>query len=93
MRAHTTVNHGRSQYVRDQGFSHSNTAENFFSIFKRGVIGTYHQMSEAHLGRYCKEFDLRYNTRELTDGERAAVIVKGMEGKRLTYRRIDKLAA
>ena len=93
MRAHTSVNHGRSEYVKHQGHSHSNTAENFFSIFKRGVIGTYHHMSEAHLGRYCKEFDLRYNTRELTDGERAAVIVKGMEGKRLTYRRADKLAA
>lgn len=52
-----------------------------------------HRMSEAHLGRYCKEFDLRYNTRELTDGERADVIVKGMEGKRLTYRRTDKIAA
>ncbi len=93
MRAHTSVNHGQHQYVRHAGLSHSNTAENFFSIFKRGVIGTYHHMSEAHLGRYCKEFDLRYNTRELTDGERAAVIVKGMEGKRLTYRRTDKLAA
>lgn len=50
-------------------------------------------MSEAHAGRYCKEFDLRYNNRELTASERAAVIVKGMEGKRLTYRRIVKLAA
>jgi transposase-like protein len=93
MRAHTVVNHSKHQYVRHQGLSHSNTAENFFSIFKRGVIGTYHHMSEAHLGRYCKEFDLRYNTREMTDSERADVIVKGMEGKRLTYRRIDKLAA
>ena len=52
------------------------------------MIGTYHHMSEAHLGRYCHEFDLRYNTREMTDGERAALIVKGMEGKRLTYRPI-----
>jgi hypothetical protein len=57
------------------------------------VIGTYHHMSEAHLGRYCREFDLRYNTRAMNDGERAAVILKGMEGKRLTYRRTDKLAA
>ena len=50
-------------------------------------------MSEAHLGRYCREFDLRYNTRELTDGERAALIIKGGIGRRLTYRRIDALAA
>ena len=91
--AHYSVNHSAKQFTKIGSYGHSNTAENFFSIFKRGVIGTYHHMSEAHLGRYCKEFDLRYNTRELTDGERAAVIVKGMEGKRLTYRRIDKLAA
>ncbi len=75
------------------GGVHSNTAENFFSIFKRGVIGTYHHLSEAHLHRYCREFDLRYNTRNVSDGERAAVILKGMEGRRLTYRRIGQLAA
>ena len=90
---HSSVNHSASEYVTTGGFKHSNTVENFFSIFKRGVIGTYHHMSEAHLRRYCAEFDLRYNTREMTDGERAAIIVKGMEGKRLTYRRIDRLAA
>lgn len=50
-------------------------------------------MSEVHLGRYCREFDLRYNTRTMSDGDRANVILKGMEGKRLTYRRVDKLAA
>ena len=90
---HSSVNHSAGEYVTLGGFKHSNTVENFFSIFKRGVIGTYHHMSEAHLGRYCAEFDLRYNTREMTDGERAAVIVKGMEGKRLTYRRTGLLAA
>ena len=90
---HSTVVHSANEYVRMGGFTHSNTAENFFSIFKRGVIGTYHHMSEAHLGRYCREFDLRYNTRTMTDGERASVILKGMEGKRLTYRRVDRLAA
>jgi transposase-like protein len=84
---HSTVNHSASEYVRTGGFKHSNTVENFFSIFKRGVIGTYHHMSEAHLGRYCREFDFRYNTRTMTDGERAAIALKGIEGKRLTYRR------
>ena len=82
-----------SEYVTHGGFKHTNTVENFFSIFKRGVIGTYHHMSEAHLGRYCAEFDLRYNTRAMTDGERAALILKGGEGQRLTYRRTDQLAA
>ncbi len=91
--AHSTVNHSTGQYVTHGGLKHTNTVEGFFSIFKRGVIGTYHHMSEAHLGRYCAEFDLRYNTREMTDGERAAVILKGGEGRRLTYRRTDKLAA
>ena len=50
-------------------------------------------MSEAHLGRTCAEFDLRYNNRGMNDGERAAEIIKGGYGRRLTYRRIDRLAA
>ena len=87
------MNHSAKEYVTTGGFKHSNTAENFFSIFKRGVIGTYHHMSEAHLGRYCAEFDCRYNSRDMTDGERAALILAGTEGKRLTYRRTDKIAA
>jgi len=90
---HSTVNHSAKEYVKTGGFKHSNTAENFFSIFKRGVIGTYHHMSEAHLGRYCKEFDFRYNTRSMTDGERAALAVKGAAGKRLMYQQPRALAA
>jgi hypothetical protein len=90
---HSAVNHSIGEYVSMGGFKHSNTAENFFSIFKRDVIGTYHHMSEAHLGRYTTEFDFRYNTRDLTDGERATVALKGGVGKRLTYRRPDRLAA
>ncbi len=86
---HSTVNHSASEYVTTGGFKHTNTAENFFSIFKRGVIGTYHHMSEAHLSRYCAEFDFRYNTRSDSDAERAAGILKAAEGKRLTYRRTD----
>jgi transposase-like protein len=90
---HSAVNHSAKQYVTTGGFKHSNTVENFFSIFKRGIIGTYHHMSEAHLGRYCREFDFRYNTRTMTDGERAALALKGAVGRRLTYRRIDRIAA
>lgn len=93
MRAHTSVNHGKKQFVRHQGQSHSNTAENFFSIFKRGVIGTYHHMSEAHLARYTAEFDFRYNTRLMSDGERADASLARIGGKRLTYRRTDAIAA
>ena len=92
-RAHHTVNHSAKQYTALGGFKHSNTAENFFSIFKRGVIGTYHHMSEAHLARYTGEFDFRYNTRTMTDGERAQISLKAIEGKRLTYRRTNNIAA
>lgn len=90
---HSAVSHGAGEYARANGFVHSNTVENFFSIFKRGVIGTYHSLSAAHLHRYTAEFDCRYNTRDMNDGERAAVILKGGEGRRLTYRRVDRLAA
>ena len=90
---HSAVNHSASEYVTTGGFKHSNTVENFFSIFKRGVIGTYHHLSEAHLGRYTAEFDFRYNTRKLNDHERADLALQGIAGKRLTYRRTDKLAA
>lgn len=90
---HSVVNHSAKQYVTHGGFKHSNTAENFFSIFKRGVIGTYHHMSEAHLGRYTGEFDFRYNTRLMSDAERADIALRGISGKRLTYRRTDRLAA
>ena len=90
---HGTVNHSASQYVTTGGWKHSNTAENFFSIFKRGVIGTYHHISEAHLGRYCAEFDFRYNTRTMSDAERTAEAIKGARGKRLMYRQPSSLAA
>jgi transposase-like protein len=72
---------------------HSNTAENFFSILKRGVIGTYHHWSEAHLHRYLAEFDFRYSTKDISDRERADQNLAGIAGKRLTYRRIGALAA
>ena len=90
---HSSVNHSVSEYVTTGGFKHSNTVENFFSIFKRGVIGTYHHMSEAHLARYCREFDFRYNTRKLTDSERTIEAIKGARGKRLMYRQPSSLAA
>lgn len=90
---HSVVNHSAKEYVTTGGFKHSNTAENFFSIFKRGVVGTYHHMSEAHLARYTGEFDFRYNTRTMTDAERSAVALSRIGGKRLTYRRTDAIAA
>ena len=89
--SHGRVLHLGGQYAK--GNAHSNTAENFFSIFKRGIVGTYHHLSEAHLHRYTVEFDFRYNTRNNNDFERSELCLKGIAGKRLTYRRIGSLAA
>lgn len=89
---HGTVNHSIEEYVRHGGFMHTNTAENYFSIFKRGITGVYHHVSQKHLKRYLGEFDFRYNERAglgVSDTERADVALKGIEGKRLTYRRTD----
>lgn len=88
--SHSTVNHSANEYARMVGFIHVNTAENFFSILKRGITGAYHHVSEAHLHRYLGEFDYRYNTRHLRDFERLEASVPGIVGKRLTYRRPDE---
>jgi transposase-like protein len=80
--SHLTVDHN-FEYVR--GDAHTNTAENFFSILKRGVNGTYHHVSEAHLPRYLAEFDFRYNARHVSDAERTRMALAGVVGKRLTY--------
>ena len=89
---HGVVAHSRGEYVRSTYF-HTNTIEGFFSLLKRGIIGVYHHVSEAHLHRYTTEFDFRYNTRKLNDFERAEVALKGIAGKRLTYRRSNLVAA
>jgi transposase-like protein len=88
--SHGTVNHSANEYARLSGFIHVNTAENFFSILKRGITGAYHHVSEAHLHRYLGEFDYRYNTRDMRDFERFAASIPGIVGKRLTYRRPDQ---
>jgi len=84
---HETVKHREDEYVRDD--AHTNTAEGFFSIFKRGMHGVYQHCSEKHLHRYLAEFDFRYSNRNklgVDDGERVSRMAKGIIGKRLTYR-------
>jgi hypothetical protein len=84
---HGTVNHS-ANHARLGGFVHVNSAENFFSIFKRGIIGTFHHISEQHLDRYLAEFDFRYNYRSnlgIEDAERSEKAIKGAAGKRLFY--------
>lgn len=83
---HTTVNHSANEYVRLGGFAHVNTAEARFSLMKRAVFGTHHSVSEAHLSRYLNEWDFKWNTRKISDGERTTAALQGIEGKRLTYR-------
>jgi transposase-like protein len=85
--SHKTVVHSIGEYVR--GDAHTNTIEGYFSIFKRGIYGTYHHVSQTHLKRYLCEFDFRYNERialGVTDTERATKAIRGAAGKRLTYR-------
>lgn len=86
--AHETVKHSAGEYVR--GTVHTNTVENVFSVFKRGMKGVYHHCGEAHLHRYLAEFGFRYNNRSalgVEDAERTANAITGASGKRLTYRR------
>ncbi|MGE4064996.1 MAG: IS1595 family transposase [Rhodospirillaceae bacterium] len=85
--AHSVVSHEQEEYVR--GDAYTNTCENFFSVFKRGMTGVYHHCKERHLHRYMAEFDFRYNNRTalgVNDTERTTAALLGAVGKRLTYR-------
>jgi len=91
--SHETVNHSIAEYAR--GIVHTNTIEGFFSIFKRGMRGVYQHCSEAHLFRYLAEFDFRYSNREAIgcdDKARHLEAIRGIEGKRLTYKGTYKAA-
>jgi transposase-like protein len=89
---HSTVNHSANEYVRLGGFARINTAECRFSLMKRAVFGTHHSISEARLHRYLVEWDFKFNNRKASDDVRAVKALKGIEGKRLTYRRTDNTA-
>jgi transposase-like protein len=88
--AHEKVKHAAGEYAR--GDVTTNTVESYFSIFKRGMRGTYQHCGEKHLHRYLAEFDFRHNSRSalgVDDVMRAELLAKGIVGKRLTYRRPD----
>jgi transposase-like protein len=85
--SHGHVNHSAKEYVR--GTDYTNTVENFFSVFKRGMRGIYQHCGSQHLQRYLTEFDFRYNNRAakgIEDAERAQILLSGIGGKRLTYK-------
>jgi ISXO2-like transposase domain len=89
--SHDRIDHTRDEYVSYEGerVITTNTVENYYSIFKRGMKGVYQHCAEKHLHRYLSEFDFRYSNRsalDVEDQERAALAVKGAAGKRLTYR-------
>ncbi len=80
-----SVNHQKGEYVRDE--VHSNTVESYFAVLKRGIVGTYHHVSEQHLNRYLAEFSFRHSNRAklgIEDEERATKALRGIVGKRLT---------
>jgi len=85
---HHFVTHRRRQYVRinEAGFRiHTNTAESFFALIKRGFIGVYHKMSVKHLHRYCAEYGFRWNHRKISDSARTEAALMQIGGKRLMY--------
>jgi len=91
---HQHVDHSKDEYAR--GDVTTNTVEGYFSIFKRGMKGVYQHCGKQHLHRYMAEFDFRCTHRaakEIDDTTRANLILKGAEGKRLTYRRTDSIVA
>ncbi|MGH7952078.1 MAG: IS1595 family transposase [Limisphaerales bacterium] len=86
---HDCVNHGKFEYARhnpDGTVSHVNTCESWFSLFKRGVFGSWHCISREHLPKYANEFEFRWNTRKVSDGQRMVNFVPMIDGKRLMYR-------
>jgi transposase-like protein len=89
---HAFTNHKAGQYVTHGGYTHTNTVEGYFSIFKRGMKGVYQHCGKKHLHRYLAEFDFRYSNRIATgvdDRARAIAAMQGIVGKRLTYRGSD----
>lgn len=97
--SHGTTNHSQGVYTGwkiGRPLIHSNTIEGYFSIFKRGMRGIYQHCGEQHLHRYLAEFDFRYTNRSsngIEDDPRADLALKGIAGKRVTYRRTDDLHA
>ena len=91
---HQVVRHSIGEYGR--GKHHTNTIEGYFSVFKRGMKGTYQHCAEKHLHRYLAEFDFRYNERValgVGDVERAEKALMGIVGRRLTYETAPKRKA
>ncbi len=88
---HKVVRHSVGEYAL--GDVNTNTAESYFALLKRGIVGSFHKVSKEHLHRYCSEFDFRWNHRDISDGERMVTALSMINGKRLTYRDSSESAA
>ena len=64
----------------------TNGVEGYFANLRRGIDGVYHHVGKQHMHRYLSEFNFRYNSREVTDAERAQVALKQVDGRRLMLR-------
>lgn len=92
-KGHQAVNHSRGEYQRknqDGSVTSTNTAESFFSLLKRGIIGAWHHVSREHLAKYANEFAFRWNTRTDSDGHRLVKFLAAIQGKRLMYRHVSQ---
>jgi transposase-like protein len=85
---HKSVKHQAGEYSRHEGENVITTAsvESYFSLLKRGIVGTFHHVSAQHLPLYLAEFDHRHNCRKMTDGERTDKGLQKVIGKRLIYK-------
>jgi transposase-like protein len=81
---HDIINHSKGEYAR--GNVHTNTIENFWSLLKRGIIGSYHKVSIKHLDRYLAEFTYRFNRREMQELLFKETAKNLLDGKKLTYK-------
>jgi hypothetical protein len=84
---HESVNHNQGEYVR--GDVTTNHAEGFFSQLKRSIDGTHHHVSKEHLPRYLAQFDWMYSNCKATDSERMRRLLGNVNGRRLTYKRVQ----
>lgn len=92
MGRHDKVNHSKKEYSRFDFVTgrtaSTNAVEGYFGNFKRQIDGTHHHVSGGHLHRYSGEFEFKYNSRKICDGERTVQTVKRLEGRRLTLFKI-----
>lgn len=83
-KGHGVIKHKEKVYAK--GDIYTNTAESFFALLKRGIMGQFHHVSKKHLPRYCSEFSFRWNHRFAEDIERTKIALRQAEGKRLYYK-------